>query len=200
MSDRESGLGDMADEGGFRTPGRAPRGSGKRSHLDMRVEAERERDERDQTQDRELTDDERVELFRDGMQQSILPDLPEFAGYHSFWATISNPRDTIQKRRRLGYELIRVEEFPGWDGTGITAGGVSGVVNVNEMIAMRLPMRLYQRYMQEAHHHAPLQEESKIVSLLNNMKAQAGQDLIREQGDGMAALVQRTERTPIFEG
>ena len=196
MSDRESGLGDNTEQG--RGPGRPP--SRKRSHLDMRVEAERERDERDQTEDRELTDDERVELFRDGMQQSILPDLPDFPGYHSFWATISNPRDTIQKRRRLGYELIRVEEFPGWEGTGITTSGVSGVVNVNEMVAMRIPMRLYQRYMQEAHHHQPLEEEGKIMSILNNAKAQAGYDPGLEKSEAMAALVQRTERTPIFEG
>ena len=197
MSDRESGLGDNMEPG--RGPGRPP-GGRKRSHLDMRVEAERERDERDQTENMELSDDERVELFRDGMQQSILPDLPDFPGYHTFWATISNPRDTIQKRRRLGYELIRVEEFPGWEGTGITASGVNGVVNVNEMVAMRIPMRLYQRYMAEAHHNQPLEEEGKIKAILNNAKAQAGYDPGLEQSEAMSALAQRTERAPIFEG
>lgn len=198
MSESEGRLGEKTD-GGRKAPGRKP-GASYRAHLDSRIEAERERDERDQSEDRELTDAERVELFRDGMQQSILPDLPNFPGYHSFWATVSNPRDTIQRRRRLGYELVRVEEFPGWEDTGILAGGVTGVVNVNEMVAMRLPMRLYQLYMQEAHHHAPLREEESIVRILEDMKAEAGADLVREQGDGMATLVQRTGRTPRFEG
>ena len=189
---REGGLGSNPDEPQKRGRGRPPKNARAESP-DSRIAAERERDEREFTEDRELSDDERLELFRDSMQQSVLPNLPPFPGWHTFWATTTNPRDSVQRRLMLGYKLIRVEEFPGWDGTGVKTAGVDGVVSINEMVAMRIPMRLYVRYMQEAHHHAPLGEEEKIKSIISKAVAETDQDLITAEGDGTAKLVQRTK-------
>ena len=177
-----------------RPPGRPPRSTSRAdSHVDDRLAGEREGDEREITEDRELSDDERLELFRDSMQQSVLPNLPNFPGHHTFWATTTNPRDSIQRRMMLGYKPIRIEEFPGWDGTGVKMAGIEGVVAINEMVAMRIPTSLYQRYMLEAHHNQPLQEEEKIRSIIDSATAGTGRDQWREEGDGTEQLVQRTK-------
>ncbi len=160
---------------------------------------EREASDRDFSEDRELTDDERLELFRDSMQQSVLPDLPPMPGYHVFWATTSNPRDSIQWRMRIGYELIRLSDCPGWEGVGVSAGGVEGVIGVNEMVAMRIKLSLYNKYMNLVHHRLPLAEEEKIAAQTDEFKEKAARRgaPVVEIGDGTANLVQRGQ-APVF--
>jgi hypothetical protein len=195
---REDAMGVAADETPRgRRAGKAPRNA-RAMEQDDRLAGERERDERDIDEDRELTDEDRLEMFKDSLQQSVLPSLPNFPGWHCFWATTTNPRDSIQRRLMLGYKLIRIEEFPGWEGTGVKVGASDGIVGMNEMVAMRIPLRLYHKYMLEAHHRAPLAEEEKIRSAIEGAKAEAGRDLVVEEGDGTADLVQRTKSNPVF--
>jgi hypothetical protein len=52
-------------------------------------------------------------------------------------------------------------------------GEYAGCVAVNEMLAAKLPLSLYHRYMQEAHHDAPLREEEKLEETAMLMKEQA---------------------------
>lgn len=197
MSDREDRLGE--DEGGPKRLGRLPPSSARHAAPDERLAGERAAQERELSEDRELTEDERLELFRDSLQQSVLPDLPAFPGYHTFWATTTNPRDSISRRIMLGYKLIRVEECPGWDGVGIKAAGVDGVVAVNEMVGMRVPLSLYNRYMREVHHYMPLSEEEKLRSQIDAQKDSARRQGTRlMEGDGTESLVQRAEPMPNF--
>ena len=199
MEGREQGLG--AEYGEPKKAGRPPRSHDRvREMPDERLSAEREAADRDMTQDRELTDDDRLEMFRDSMQQSVLPDLPYFPGYHTFWATTTNPRDSLQRRIMWGYRPIRVEECPGWDGVGAASvGGVEGVVSVNEMVGMRIPLSLYNKYMNEVHHDRPLSEEEKLRSQLEAQAETARRMGSRlEVGEGNAALVQRAEPPPRF--
>ena len=171
-----------------------------------RVSQEREAEEREFTEDRELTDDDRLEMFRASMFQSVLPDLPPRRGYHSIWLTTTNARDSISQRMRLGYVLARAEDCPGWQGLHVSAGGLSDVLGINEMVGAYLPMRLFNLYMKEAHHDAPLREEEKLRSAVDVMSEQAGRMGARvELGDqregthGMTALVQeRAGRLPVF--
>lgn len=207
MSDRvvgrESGLGEeTAEAAKKRGPGRPP--SKPRTEApDERIAAEREQGEREFTEDRELNDDERLEMFMDSMQQRILPDLPHFPGWHCFWATTTNQNDSVQRRLLLGYKLIRVEEFPGWEGIGVKTAGVDGVVGLNEMVAMRLPLRLYQKYMMYVHHTQPLEQEEMIKAIIAKAAEQASAETgrtadIAEEGDGTRTLVQRTKAPPVF--
>ena len=62
------------------------------------------------TEDREISDDARVEMFRQQFFQAALPDLPKIPGYHTCWLTTTNPRDAIQTRIRFGYEPIKPED------------------------------------------------------------------------------------------
>lgn len=149
----------------------------------------REMEERSITQNREITDDERVEMFRQQFYQSALPDLPKLPNWHTCWLTTTNPRDTIQARMRLGYEPLKPEDVPGWEYATVKTGEHAGFIGVNEMLAFKLPMGLYKRFMEEAHHHAPQREEDKLVETAEFMaqQAQASGSKI-DRGDGMAEL------------
>jgi len=146
-------------------------------------------DDRSVTESRVLSDDDRVQMFRDAFYQSALPDLPEIPGYHVCWLTTTNPRDPIQGRFRLGYEPVKPEEVPGWEYASLKTGEYAGLIGVNEMIAAKLPDRLYYRLMREAHHDAPLREEERITSDMDSMSERArGSKSRMFEDDGMSSL------------
>lgn len=141
--------------------------------------------DRSVTEAAELSDDERVDLLRMSYFQSALPDLPQIPGFHVCWLTTTNPRDSIIGRERLGYQLLRAADVPGWEYSAASSGQFEGAIMVNEMVAAKLPMRLYQRYMAESHHKEPLREEEKIVAETHNRKNEAashGSVLIESPG------------------
>lgn len=143
---------------------------------------------REITQNRELTDDERVDEFRRSFFQSSLPDLPRIPGYHTFWATTQNARDPVHRRLRLGYEIIQATDIPGWEHLGMKGGDFPGAISVNEMIAMKIPLHLYEAYMRENHHDAPQQQEEAIYArAMTAATEEAGQAARR--GGGIKAPV-----------
>ena len=146
-------------------------------------------EDRPVTENREISEDERLEMFRMNLYNDALPNIPDIPGYHVCWLTTTNKNDTIQMRIRLGYELIRGDDVPGMDLVTQKTGEYAGCVAVNEMIAAKLPLSLYYRYMQEAHHDAPLREEDKLAETAELMREQAersGRRLL--EGDGMSEM------------
>lgn len=127
------------------------------------------------TQNREISDDERVDLLRMSYFQSALPDLPPIDGYHVCWLTTTNPRDPIIGRERIGYIPLRASDIPGWEHSAQKGGQFDGCIMVNEMLAAKVPLRLYQRFMAEFHHKEPLREEEKIVADTHAKKNDAAQ-------------------------
>jgi hypothetical protein len=126
---------------------------------------------------RSLADSKRLDMFRKQFFQSSLPDLPKIPGYHVCWLTTTNPRDPIHGRMRLGYTPIKSSEVPGYDTLRLTSGDHAGCIGVNEMVAFKLPLHLYNAYMREAHHDQPLHEERKLrvaVDLANESLAEQG--------------------------
>jgi hypothetical protein len=92
---------------------------------------------------------------------------------------------------RLGYEPVKPEDVPGWEYATIKTGEYVGMIGVNEMLAFKLPMRLYETYMREAHFAAPLREDEKLQAMVDQMKdgiMAAGGAII--EGDGMRDLRQ----------
>jgi hypothetical protein len=141
------------------------------------------------TENRELSDDARVEMFRQQFIQAALPDLPKIPGYHTCWLTTTNPRDSIQARIRLGYEPVKPEDVPGWEYASIKTGEWQGFIGVNEMLAFKLPISLYKKYMQAVHYDAPNEEEARLLGNTEAMKEQAersGSSLV--EGDGISAI------------
>lgn len=149
------------------------------------------------SENRELMDAERAALFRARQFQSALPDLPDIPGFHVCWLTTTNPRDSIPTRMRLGYEPIRPEDIPGYEVPTIKTGELNGMIGVNEMVAFKLPIDLYQMYMRIAHHEEPMREESKLADTAQHIAEQArkqGADVI--EGDGIEAL-RKSVRAPM---
>ena len=139
-------------------------------------------EDRSVVENRDLSDDERVEMFRHSFFQSALPDLPKLPGWHMCWLTTTNPRDSIQGRTRLGYEPVKPEDVPGWEYATVKTGDYAGMIGVNEMLAFKLPIKLYELYMKEAHHDAPLREEEKLTETADFLQQRA-------QGEKSSILV-----------
>lgn len=136
-------------------------------------------------QERVLSDDERLELFRTSLLQQTLPDPPPIRGYHLLWLTTTNPRDPISRRLQLGYTPVKPEEVPGWEHTTQKTGEWQGYIGVNEMLLFKLPLSLYERYMQELHHDAPRREDEKLTATVDAIREQAqskGADVIETEG------------------
>jgi hypothetical protein len=141
--------------------------------------------DREVTERRDVSDEDRLEMFRQQLFNDALPDLPEIPGYHLCWLTTTNPRDPIHRRTQLGYEPVRPEEVPGMEYASLKTGEYAGLIGVNEMVAFKLPLSLYEAFMQEAHHQAPLREENKLAEVADSIREQAERDggsIIEDEG------------------
>jgi len=150
------------------------------------------------SENRTISDEERVEMFRQQFFQSSLPDLPKIDGYHLCWLTTTNPRDSIQARIRLGYEPVKPEDIPGWEYATLKTGDYAGLIGVNEMVAFKIPLSLYEKFMQEAHHNAPLREEEKLHDTAKFLQAEARgakSAVLLEEGTDQIVV----KKKPIFD-
>lgn len=157
-------------------------------------------DDRPVTENRETSDDDRLEMFRQQLFNDALPDLPRLEGFHTCWLTTTNPRDSIHRRMQLGYMPIKPEEVAGMEYATQKTGEWTGMIGINEMLAFKLPLSLYDKFMQEAHHHAPAREEGKLAETADFMREQAarsGSQII--EGDGMEGLRQSAPSRGKFE-
>lgn len=163
----------------------------------------REMIDRPITENRELSDAERIEMFRMASFQHVLPDIPKIPGYHVCWISTTSQNDTLHYRMRLGYEFITRADIPGWDFdmNSLKTGEHAGKIGINEMVAMKLKDSLYQAYMMENHHNKPAAEDTKLVANVEDMKQQAKQTKTYiEAFDGQDEIVESSKRkTPRFE-
>lgn len=134
---------------------------------------DRASEDRPVTENREISDKDRLEAFRAQMFQTSLPKLPDIPGYHPCWLTTTNQRDSIQMRTLWGYELIKSSEIPGFESASIKTGEYAGYIGINEMIAAKLPMHLYEMFLTEAHHKLPQDEEDKLRATLEVIEQEA---------------------------
>jgi hypothetical protein len=170
------------------------------SRSDDRRSQDRPAQDRKATDRHEMSDADRLEMFRNQMFSSALPDLPEIPGYHVCWLTTTNSRDPIHRREMLGYTPVKVEEVPGMEHASIKTGEYAGMIGINEMVAYKLPQHLYEGYMQEAHHNQPRDLEERLAETADMMRDQAaGSGTALIEGDGTAALRESAPRHGIFE-
>lgn len=157
-------------------------------------------DDRQVTESRVVSEDDRLEMFRNQLFNDALPDLPDIPGYHLCWLTTTNPRDPIHRRMQLGYEPVRPEEVPGMEYATMKTGEYSGFIGVNEMLAFKLPQSLYQKFMREAHYDAPLREEEKLAETAEIMREQASRmGATLYEGDGMTEMRESAPRLTSFD-
>lgn len=139
---------------------------------------------------REVDSSEHLRRFQQAMFQSALPDLPKIDGYHSMWLTTTNVNDSVAGRLQIGYELIRVNEVPGLRHSEVKTGEYAGYLMVNEMIAAKIPLELYNAFMNHSHHTMPLDEENKLKAVTEVIAEEARRKSGRapDIGDGTAEL------------
>lgn len=170
---RDLGMDDMrVDRSSQKTD---PRSTDERAMIDREIEA-----------NREISEDDRLEMFQEQLFNNALPNLPEIPGYHTCWLTTTNPRDTIQHRIQLGYKPIQPEDAPGLEYVTAKSGEFAGFISVNEMLAFKIPTSLYLKFMNEAHHAAPAREQEKLADTMAQIKQQAeqkGADVIEFEGN-----------------
>lgn len=159
----------------------------------------RDEDDRSVVGDREVSDSDRIDMFRQTLFNDVLPDLPKIPGFHVCWLSTTHQSDSLAKRARLGYSPIRASEVPGMDYASQKTGEYDGLIMINEMLAHKLPMNLYEAYMQEAHHAAPAREAAMIAATVDSHKENAARDggEIME-GDGMAELRRAAPTRGVF--
>jgi len=152
-------------------------------------------------ENREMSDRERLAerlaIFRGQIATSALPDIPPIPGYHVCWLTTTNPRDPIHQRMRMGYEPIKASDVPGFDQLSMKTGDHIGCIGVNEMLAFKLPDDIYQMYMREAHHDAPLREQERLNVALDTINEQAERDKSRIYEEEGQAQLRETTRVPV---
>jgi hypothetical protein len=127
-----------------------------------RVRSSRRMRERAVTANRELTDTERREAFRRSNFQHRLPDIPIIDGYHVCWLSKTSQSAPIHSYLNMGYELIKAEEIPGFEYAQQVSGDYPGCIVVNEMVAAKIRLELYDDFMRIAHHEEPLAQASSI--------------------------------------
>lgn len=137
------------------------------------MKSSRRAEDREVTENRELTEQDRLEMFRNELFNDALPDLPAMPGYHLCWLTTTNSKDPIQRRLRLGYELLTQDMAPGLEYATLKTGDYAGLIGVNEMVAARLPLNLYHGFMQAAHHDRPREEEEALQRTVDQIKEDA---------------------------
>lgn len=148
--------------------------------------------------DVDISDAERLKIFEESLITSVLPDIPSIPGFHVCWLTESNLRDSIARRERIGYTPVSRSELRGWTGGNLkSASPNDDLVRINEMIAYKIPLRLYNAYMRHVHHELPLQEEGKLRAKIDELKEQSASAGARlDEGDGMAELGKRVRQMP----
>ncbi len=134
--------------------------------------------------------------FLDDWQDVALPSLPPIPGYHVCYLSINHEQDSIYRRMQMGYTPIRPDEVPGFVAGFIQSGSIKGVsgdvIQVNEMVACKIPNTRYQRLMATRHHDRPIMEEQGINSSFP-------QNDIYEMGDGTFDAVHAApKRAPDF--
>lgn len=167
----------------------------------QRASDDRALEDRSATENRELTDAERVAMFQRQLYNDVLPNLPPIQGYHTCWLTTNNPQDSIHHRMRLGYEPIKASDVPGLDYITIKTGEYAGLIGINEMIAFKLPMALYKQYMQIAHHDVAAQNEESLNAETMAMRQQAERQGARlDLSEGHQDIAAPKPRLGQFEG
>lgn len=196
-----SGEDERLDNGGQQVRGPKNRREERGDRRDDQERESRQMGDRLVAERREMTDDDRMEAYKMGLYQEILPNLPALPGYHVMWHTTTNPRDSVERRQMLGYELIKPDEVPGMiKAPTLKQGDYAGVIGMREMVAMKIPLNLYQRYMRHSHHDAPNALTAEIMAQINERDDELrGQGSRLQRSKGLQRMEEETRRRPKFD-
>lgn len=153
-------------------------------------------DERVSTESALASSEARRKMFREFAQEA-LPSPPPMPGWHYLWLSTTNQYDPIHKRLRMGYELVKAEELPGFESYKVGNGQFEGCVSVNEMILAKIPDEVYQDIMAVYHHELPMEEEERLrTNAIETLRDSNGRQLGEKLGE--FASGPEKVRKPVF--
>jgi hypothetical protein len=153
-----------------------------------------------------MTSSERRRMIREEWQQNALPVPPDIPGFHVCWLTTNSSVDSIHRRLKAGYTLVRKDELVGFEAESVQNGAnqYADYVCCNEMVLGKIPMEVYQAAIEEFHHYGPQQEEAAIRSRMQQqaeeLNREAGVAAVKTIGGGFDTLGVTTNQPPIFRG
>lgn len=137
---------------------------------------------------------------------TLLPTPPRMPGYHLFWATTTNTKDTVEQRQRLGYEFVTQSELPDFNlSTQKSGETTTDRIMVNEMVLMKINETDWEDDMMYKHHDLPNESIDNLknrVSVMQDGRGRnvgyTGGEFQNGQADGFATL--NKYRAPTLEG
>ena len=151
--------------------------------------------------DVELSDEEFLKRARVSLTSNVLPKPPALAGYHTCWIpqTSNNTYDTVDYRKSIGYSVVKPEEVPSFLSSSNRSGQIEGCVSHNELVLMKMPLRLYNLLMKEYHHEQPMEQERVIKQNIVQMSDNEGNNIVRDEHEmtGIRSLARKV-REPNF--
>jgi len=148
------------------------------------------------------TDAERRAIIRQEWTQSVLPRPPEIPGFHTCWLSTTSTVDTIHRRLKVGYTLVRKDELKDFEAENVQSGTnqYSDYVTCNEMVLGKIPSEMYQSAMAEFHHFGPQNEErairSRVQQNAEELNREAGMQAVRTVGGGFDTLGVAQQQVP----
>jgi hypothetical protein len=160
----------------------------------------REDDSRKAPEDSFVSSEERRKMWKDEWTQSALPNAPHIPGWHVCWLSTTNSYDSIDKRIRLGYIPVKIEEVPGFENYRVKAGEHVGYIACNEMLLFKIPEEAYQEIMTHFHHEQPLEEANKIRVQAEQQvgRDSTGRRLGQVEGEGLDDI-DKPLPAPVFQ-
>lgn len=148
--------------------------------------ADRAASDRPVTENRESTDilrnEELFAMVRD--VNTKLPSPPAIPGYHMCWLTTTNQSDPIEHRLRIGYQLVKQFELPGFSLPTQQSAQVSDDhIRVNEMVLAKIGIDRFNTIMKYLHHDLPLEQVQTLKNSIRIQKDGRGND-VAYTGDG----------------
>lgn len=128
---------------------RADNGSARQNRLTL---------DRPQTENRDSADAvrraERRAMLND--VNTLLPQPPAIPNFHTFWATTTNNKDSVENRQRMGYQFVTRAELPDFLLSSQKMGeSTEDRIMVNEMVLMKIDQETWDDDMMYKHYDLP---------------------------------------------
>ncbi len=90
---------------------------------------------------------------------TLLPSAPQISGFHTFWATTTNTKDSIENRQRMGYSFVTRAELPDFLLSSQKSGeSTDDRIMVNEMVLMKINQADWDEDMMYKHYDLPSEQ------------------------------------------
>lgn len=148
--------------------------------------ADRVSSDRPHSENRESTDvmrrAERRSMVTD--VNTLLPSPPAIPGFHLFWATTTNQKDSVENRQRMKYSFVTRAELPDFLLSSQKSGELTeDRIMVNEMVLMKIPQDLWEDDMLLKHYDMPGEQLDHLKNSVNIGRDGRGRPIAYSGGD-----------------